>query len=135
VNFHQEKGNWRSENEDATHLFGLLAIGFASLSSGFAGVYNEKIIKNGVQPLLLIRSLQLSKFIFCFIFFFKFQVHLSAFSYSAICASGLFSVFFALMGVVLKDGALVISQGFFHGYTPFVWLIAAMQVIYNTILK
>lgn len=70
VNFHQEKGIWslRSENEDATHLFGLLAIGFASLSSGFAGVYNEKIIKNGMQPLLLIRSLQLSKFIFCFIF-------------------------------------------------------------------
>ena len=32
------------------------------------------------------------------------------------------------MGVVLKDGALVMSQGFFHGYTPFVWLIAAMQV-------
>jgi UDP-sugar transporter A1/2/3 len=128
VNFHQEKGNWRSENEDATHLFGLLAIGFASLSSGFAGVYNEKIIKNGVQPLLLIRSLQLSiNNSIC---------HLSAFSYSAICASsGLFSVFFALMGVVLKDGALVISQGFFHGYTPFVWLIAAMQVIYNTILK
>ena len=63
VNFHQEKGNWslRSENADATYLFGLLAIGFASLSSGFAGVYNEKIIKNGVQPLLLIRSLQLSK--------------------------------------------------------------------------
>ena len=68
VNFHQEKGNWslRSENEDATYLFGLLAIGFASLSSGFAGDYNEKIIKNGMQPLLFIRSLQLSKFIIFF---------------------------------------------------------------------
>jgi UDP-sugar transporter A1/2/3 len=32
------------------------------------------------------------------------------------------------MGVVIKDSALVITQGYFHGYTPFVWLIAAMQV-------
>lgn len=123
VNFSKEnKGNWslRSENEDATYLFGLLAIGFASLSSGFAGVYYEKIIKNGVQPILLIKSLQLSiNNSIC---------HLSS-NLFLISASGLFCVFFALMGVVLKDGSLVITQGFFHGYTPFVWLIAAMQVI------
>jgi hypothetical protein len=45
-------------------------------------------------------------------------------------SSGLFCVFFALMGVVIKDGAVVIRQGYFHGYTPFVWLIAAMQVYF-----
>ncbi len=62
VNFNRQIGrvSWRAQSEDATYLFGLLAIGFASLSSGFAGVYNEKIIKNGQQPLLLIRSFQLS---------------------------------------------------------------------------
>jgi hypothetical protein len=32
------------------------------------------------------------------------------------------------MGVVIKDGAVVLRQGYFHGYTPFVWLIATMQV-------
>jgi UDP-sugar transporter A1/2/3 len=63
VNFNGQMGDlsWRVQREDATYLFGLLAIGFASVSSGFAGVYNEKIIKNGQQPLLLIRSFQLSK--------------------------------------------------------------------------
>jgi hypothetical protein len=47
-------------SKDATYLFGLLAIGCATMTSGLAGVYNEKIIKNGQQPLLLIRSFQLS---------------------------------------------------------------------------
>ncbi|XP_046447981.1 UDP-N-acetylglucosamine transporter-like isoform X2 [Daphnia pulex] len=103
VHFHQESGDlsFRSNKDDATYWLGLLAIGCATMTSGFAGVYNEKIIKNGQQPLLLIRSFQLS----------------------------LFCVFFALMGVVIKDGAVVIRQGYFHGYTPFVWLIAAMQAV------
>ncbi|XP_046647167.1 UDP-N-acetylglucosamine transporter-like isoform X1 [Daphnia pulicaria] len=102
VNFNGEMGDlsWRAQREDATYLLGLLAIGCATMTSGFAGVYNEKVIKNGQQPLLLIRSFQLS----------------------------LFCVFFAFMGVVIKDGVVVLRQGYFHGYTPFVWLIATMQV-------
>ena len=32
------------------------------------------------------------------------------------------------MGVVIKDGVVILRQGYFHGYTPFVWLIATMQV-------
>ncbi len=62
VNFNREMGDlsWRAQREDATYLLGLLAIGCATMTSGFAGVYNEKVIKNGQQPLLLIRSLQLS---------------------------------------------------------------------------
>jgi hypothetical protein len=36
------------------------------------------------------------------------------------------------MGVVIKDGAVVLRQGYFHGYTPFVWLIATMQVSYKS---
>ncbi|EFX82259.1 hypothetical protein DAPPUDRAFT_241513 [Daphnia pulex] len=101
VHFHQESGDLSFQSKDATYWLGLLAIGCATMTSGFAGIYNEKIIKNGQQPLLLIRSFQLS----------------------------LFCVLFALMGVVIKDGALVITQGYFHGYTPFVWLIAAMQAV------
>jgi UDP-sugar transporter A1/2/3 len=56
--------SWRAQREDATYLLGLLAIGCATMTSGFAGVYNEKIIKNGQQPLLLIRSFQLSNNIY-----------------------------------------------------------------------
>jgi UDP-sugar transporter A1/2/3 len=36
------------------------------------------------------------------------------------------------MGVVIKDGAVVLRQGYFHGYTPFVLLIATMQVSYKS---
>jgi UDP-sugar transporter A1/2/3 len=50
-----------AENEEASYYFGLLAISCATITSGFAGVYNEKIIKNGQQLLLLIRSFQLSR--------------------------------------------------------------------------
>lgn len=42
--------------------------------------------------------------------------------------SGLFSVFFAFLGILVKDGGTVTKQGYFHGYSPFVWLIATMQV-------
>ncbi|XP_032788207.1 UDP-N-acetylglucosamine transporter isoform X1 [Daphnia magna] len=101
LNFNEESGDFsfRSQREGSVYVFGLIAISCATLTSGFAGVYNEKLIKNGKQSSLLIRSLQLS----------------------------LFSVFFACLGVLVKDGGTVTKQGYFHGYSPFVWLIATMQ--------
>lgn len=45
-----------------TYVFGLMAVGCATFTSGFAGVYHEKIIKNGQQPSLLVRVIQLSTF-------------------------------------------------------------------------
>ena len=42
---------------------------------------------------------------------------------------GLFSVFFAFLGVLIKDGVLISTQGYFYVYSPFVLLIATMQVI------
>ncbi|KAK4015495.1 hypothetical protein OUZ56_030475 [Daphnia magna] len=101
LNFNEESGDFsfRSQREGSVYVFGLIAISCATLTSGFAGVYNEKLIKNGKQSSLLIRSLQLS----------------------------LFSVFFAFLGVLVKDGGTVTKQGYFHGYSPFVWLIATMQ--------
>ncbi|XP_046439034.1 UDP-N-acetylglucosamine transporter-like isoform X2 [Daphnia pulex] len=103
LNFNEESGDisFRSEKEGSVYFLGILAICCATLTSGFAGVYNEKLIKNGKQPSLLIRSIQLS----------------------------LFSVFFAFWGVLLKDGDLVSTQGYFYGYSPFVWLIATMQAL------
>ncbi|XP_032788212.1 UDP-N-acetylglucosamine transporter isoform X2 [Daphnia magna] len=91
LNFNEESGDFsfRSQREGSVYVFGLIAISCATLTSGFAGVYNEKLIKNGKQSSLLIRSLQLS--------------------------------------VLVKDGGTVTKQGYFHGYSPFVWLIATMQ--------
>ena len=41
------------------YYWGLCAVCCASLTSGFAGVFNEKLLKDGNQPSLFIRSLQL----------------------------------------------------------------------------
>ena len=43
-----------------THrLIGLVAVLTASLSSGFAGVFYEKLLKEGSQPSVIIRNIQL----------------------------------------------------------------------------
>lgn len=79
LNFNQESGDisFRSEKEGSIYFLGLLAICCATLTSGFAGVYNEKLIKNGQQPSLLIRSIQLSKYPF-----FLLITQMSIFSFS-----------------------------------------------------
>lgn len=45
---------------ESTYLYGIAAVLSAAMISSFAGVYNEKVLKNGQQPLLFIRSIQLS---------------------------------------------------------------------------
>ena len=40
---------------------GLLYVLAACLSSGFAGVYYEKLVKSGSQPSVIIRNLQMGK--------------------------------------------------------------------------
>ena len=43
----------------AHKLIGLLAVLASSLSSGFAGVFYEKLLKESSQPSVVIRNLQL----------------------------------------------------------------------------
>ena len=52
--------SFRSETEGSSYFAGLLAVTSAALISGFTGIYNEKVMKNGQQPYFLIRSIQLS---------------------------------------------------------------------------
>lgn len=52
--------SFRSENAGIGYYLGLLSVCLATVTSGFAGVYNEKLLKDGQQPILLVRSLQLS---------------------------------------------------------------------------
>lgn len=43
------------------HLIGMLAVIASSLSSGFAGVYYEKLLKESAQPSVIIRNIQLGQ--------------------------------------------------------------------------
>ena len=77
---------------------GLVAVLCAACTSGFSGVYFERILK-GAQTTLWVRNIQM----------------------------GLPSVLIAFTGVYLKDGAVVASKGMLVGFTPMVWLVVFVQ--------
>jgi len=81
------------------HLVGLLAVLISSLSSGFAGVYYEKLLKESAQPSLVLRNIQL----------------------------GIFSIIFGAAAVIINDGHNVLQRGFFDGYNSVVWLVIMLQ--------
>ncbi|CAH8603885.1 unnamed protein product [Dicrocoelium dendriticum] len=86
-------------NRTASSPFaGLCAIVFATVSSGFAGVYFEKILK-GTAPSIWMRNIQLAAF----------------------------GIVVGLIGVYASDREAVLNNGFFQGYTPLVWLIIVLQ--------
>ena len=62
---------------------GLLAVLTACFSSGFAGVFYEKLVKQSSQPSLVIRNLQL----------------------------GLFSLLFAFVGILYNDWEAIRDRG------------------------
>lgn len=83
-----------------SHKFvGLSAVLVSSICSGFAGVFYEKLLKEGSQPSVLIRNLQM----------------------------GIFSIFLNIAGVICHDYDEVISRGFFYGYSSIVWLVIMLQ--------
>ncbi|MFT7819247.1 UDP-galactose translocator [Arapaima gigas] len=71
---------------------GLVAVVVSCLSSGFAGVYFEKILK-GSSASVWMRNVQL----------------------------GIFGTALGLLGLWWNDGAAVAEKGFLFGYTPMVW--------------
>lgn len=79
-------------------LVGLCAVVFATVSSGFAGVYFEKILK-GTAPSVWMRNIQLAAF----------------------------GIVAGLIGVYISEGGDVLKYGFFQGYTPLVWFIVVLQ--------
>lgn len=91
--------NHASESEAQQNRFvGLVAVLCAACTSGFSGVYFERILK-GAQTTLWVRNIQM----------------------------GLPSVLIAFTGVYLKDGAVVASKGMLVGFTPMVWLVVFVQ--------
>ena len=81
-------------------LIGLTAVLAACFSSGFSGVYYEKLVKTGNQTSIVIRNLQL----------------------------GVFSLIFGFSAVIFNDLDNIWNEGFLYGYTGIVWIIILLQV-------
>mmetsp|Transcript_51964 Transcript_51964/g.62494 ORF Transcript_51964/g.62494 Transcript_51964/m.62494 type:complete len:403 (+) Transcript_51964:140-1348(+) len=79
-------------------LIGLIAVLCAACTSGFSGVYFEKILK-GSKTSLWLRNIQM----------------------------GLPSIIIAYITVLVHDGAEIRTRGFFAGYSPLVWSVVTIQ--------
>lgn len=95
-----KKGSSDSESGfmHSDRVLGFLAVLAACFSSGFAGVYFEKILK-GTPVSLWMRNIQLA----------------------------FFSVFGGLFMVWLYDSEKVAENGFFGGYNSIIWVVVLLQ--------
>jgi len=102
VSIVQISGNTGQSNteESQKRFVGLIAVLCAACTSGFSGVYFEKILK-GSKTSLWIRNVQM----------------------------GLPSVLVAIITVYLKDSANIAKQGFLGGYSPIVWTVVTVQAV------
>jgi UDP-sugar transporter A1/2/3 len=89
-----------SENSDQNRSLGLFAILCAACTSGFSGVYFEKMLK-GSSTSLWMRNIQM----------------------------GLPSMLLALMTVFIQDGRIIREKGFFVGYSTTVWTVVVVQAV------
>jgi len=83
----------------SSHLIGLLSVLVACFSSGFAGVFYERLVKQSNQPSVIIRNLQL----------------------------GIFSLLFGTLGMVFYNGQDILTLGPFYGYNPAVVSVILLQ--------
>ncbi|XP_056460696.1 solute carrier family 35 member A3a [Gadus chalcogrammus] len=83
-----------------TQFVGVAAVLVACCSSGFAGVYFEKILKESKQS-VWVRNIQL----------------------------GLFGLVFGLFGMLAYDGERVSESGMFQGYNGITWTVVALQAL------
>jgi UDP-galactose transporter len=89
-----------TEAERSHRFVGIVAVLCAACTSGFSGVYFEKILKGSTTSLWL-RNVQM----------------------------GLPSVVIAFLTVYAKDAAAVAHQGFLGGYSPIVWTVVIVQAV------
>ncbi|XP_077979770.1 UDP-galactose translocator-like [Glandiceps talaboti] len=92
---HTETG---TEHTEQNPLLGLVAVIVSCLSSGFAGVYFEKILK-GSSASIWLMNIQF----------------------------GMYGTIIGLIGMWMKEGAAVQDKGFFFGYTSLVWFVVCWQ--------
>uniref|UniRef100_A0A3P9LMQ8 Solute carrier family 35 member 2 n=1 Tax=Oryzias latipes TaxID=8090 RepID=A0A3P9LMQ8_ORYLA len=94
----QQEGNKEASVANQNYMVGVVAVVISCLSSGFAGVYFEKILK-GSSASVWIRNVQL----------------------------GIFGTALGLLGLWWNDGAAVAERGFLFGYTSMVWCVIFNQ--------
>ncbi|XP_013885574.1 UDP-galactose translocator [Austrofundulus limnaeus] len=97
----QQEGNKEASVSDSSqqnYTAGLVAVVISCLSSGFAGVYFEKILKGSAASVWM-RNVQL----------------------------GIFGTALGLLGLWWNDGAAVAERGFLFGYTATVWCVIFNQ--------
>nr|XP_046251516.1 UDP-galactose translocator isoform X2 [Scatophagus argus] len=87
-----------SDSAGQNYAVGLVAVVISCLSSGFAGVYFEKILK-GSSASVWVRNVQL----------------------------GIFGTALGMLGLWWNDGAAVAERGFLFGYTGMVWCVIFNQ--------
>ncbi|KAM4728934.1 solute carrier family 35 member A3b isoform 2-T2 [Anableps anableps] len=83
-----------------SQVVGVVAVLMACLSSGFAGVYFEKILKETKQS-VWVRNIQL----------------------------GLFSFVLGFLGMMVYDGQSVRQSGMFQGYNAITWIVVVLQAV------
>ncbi len=98
----QTSGNSAEQKDDSdqNRSLGLFAILCAACTSGFSGVYFERILK-GSSTSLWIRNIQM----------------------------GLPSMILSLLTVCIEDGKTIQEKGFFVGYSPTVWTVVIVQAV------
>ncbi|KAF6716556.1 UDP-galactose translocator [Oryzias melastigma] len=97
----QQEGNKEASlanSANQNYMVGVVAVVISCLSSGFAGVYFEKILK-GSSASVWVRNVQL----------------------------GIFGTALGLLGLWWNDGAAVAERGFLFGYTGMVWCVIFNQ--------
>ncbi len=97
----QQEGKKEASLSDSAHqnyMVGLVAVVISCLSSGFAGVYFEKILK-GSSASVWMRNVQL----------------------------GIFGTALGMLGLWWNDGAVIAERGFLFGYTDMVWCVIFNQ--------
>lgn len=93
----QPRGN-APDPTGGNYWWGMACVIISSLTSGFAGVYFEKLLK-GAKSSIWIRNIQLS----------------------------VFSLIFCFMGIWYRERAIVAEKGFLIGYNGWVWLCISIQ--------
>ncbi|KFM59913.1 UDP-N-acetylglucosamine transporter, partial [Stegodyphus mimosarum] len=101
------------ENVDpsfSSKFLGLFVVLIACFSSGFSGVYFEKLVKSSAQS-LWIRNIQLA----------------------------LFSIILGSLAVIIQDLHAVTNHGFFQGYYTTTWIVILLQafggLVVSTVIK
>jgi UDP-sugar transporter A1/2/3 len=95
-----KNNNSDGDNDQNNRLVGLIAVLCAACTSGFSGVYFEKILK-GSEVTLWIRNIQM----------------------------GIFSIAIAFLTAMIQDSTQISQKGFFVGYSPIVLTVITVQAV------